>query len=360
MFNCDYAKPPEVYTNFYVKSCSINYGQVPNKDHRLLIEKCLKVIFPKDHHLIKGEISPLSGGKSEDNLYVGTLGKHKLVFRIMTNLDACRKQCAYSEMVGKIQLGPNVIYQNVEDGIFVTEFIEGTPLHPHLLENTAILLQVAHALFQIHHSQSPHDDLFDVYKNIEFKLDYFIRHDAEFSKKLENFLEYVRQIKSAIAHRKSSFAPCHNDIHMNNVFFDHQYHIKFIDWGDAGLGDPFFDLARASVEFHLSATQAKLFLEEYFSNNLSSADYAHFYLMQLLVLLKIGLKFLELDQLDPTTKERVISFFKKIESNLETENINHPKDVSKIIFKLIEENLQSEKFNQALLTLQQLQTQLAP
>jgi|ERR1700733_8462384 len=98
---------------------------------------------------------------------------------------------------------------------------------------------------------------------------------------------------------------------MTNVFYDKNQYIKFIDWGDAGLGDPFFDLARASIEFHLSKDQTEKFLNEYFSGNISLIDRSHFFLMQYLAVLKICLYFLDLPHLDETTKYLVASYFKK-------------------------------------------------
>lgn len=141
---------------------------------------------------------------------------------------------------------------------------------------------------------------------------------------------------------------------MTNVFYDKNQCIKFIDWGDSGLGDPFFDLARASIEFHLSKDQTEKFLDAYFAGNISLLDRSHFFLMQYLALLKIGLYFLDLPHLDDATKPLVASYCKKNQIEADVNNINSPKDVAKIIFYLLEQKMSSEEFKQALSTLEQL------
>lgn len=307
-------------------------------------------VAAKDSNLIeknfplKGEISSLSGGKSRDRLYVAHFGKSKCVIRIMAeaNAKSFAKQVSYSELAAQNQLGPSVLHYNLEDGILITEFIEGAPLAPRLLDDEDVLLQFSKALHRIHHCKSLMEDAYDPFECFERQLK---QHS------FERYLKHTQRIKSALQSRNLKAKTCHNDIHMMNVFYDRNKNIQFIDWGDAALGDPFFDLARASIEFHLSQDQTEKFLNTYFSGKISASDRAHFVLMQQIALLKIGLYFLDLSHLDEMTKDLVVSYLKKNEIEVDSNRINRPMDAAKIIFHLFESKMLSEETEQALFTL---------
>lgn len=62
-----------------------------------------------------------------------------------------------------------------------------------------------------------------------------------------------------------SFAPkfIHDDLHPGNVIAEKTGKVLFIDWDDAGKGDPFSDLARLSADSGLTQVEAADFLKQY-------------------------------------------------------------------------------------------------
>ncbi len=148
---------------------NISFVQVIDKD-RIIIERNLKKLFPVQMPI--GKISLLSGGKSDDNLYIFAIHTKILIIRIVpeTHLNDCLKQLSYSEMAAQKQIGPHVIYQNLNDGLFITEFIEGTALSSNYLDNDTILLQLSRCLRTIHHSKNVSKDEYNIFNHIKFNL----------------------------------------------------------------------------------------------------------------------------------------------------------------------------------------------
>lgn len=52
--------------------------------------------------------------------------------------------------------------------------------------------------------------------------------------------------------------PCHNDLNWDNIFIDDN-HVTFIDWGDAALANPYFDIAAFFVLNGVKSENKKLF-----------------------------------------------------------------------------------------------------
>ena len=334
----------------YSEGYFITYDNVLEIDRKLL-EKNLNYLFDKKISYLG--ISPLSGGQSTDRLYLGKLENRKIVIRFTADANAKNylKLLSYSQMAAQNQVGPAVLYFNAEDKLFVTDFVEGTPLSPTLCDNEMVVFQLGRALRNIHHSQISLEEKFDILELVIKQLRNFIEKHKDFDSWMKNFLEYFQEIYTILNKNRLLYRPCHNDIHTMNVFLDLNHDIKFIDWGDAGLGDPYYDLARASIEFQFSKEQTEKFLSTYFLENITSYDRAHFFLLRQVALLKIVLHFLNSSELTDRTKNLVVSFFNKNEIELSSEQINNAQDVAKYIFTTLEKEISSSDSIQALLTL---------
>jgi thiamine kinase-like enzyme len=62
-----------------------------------------------------------------------------------------------------------------------------------------------------------------------------------------------------------SFTPkfIHDDLHRDNIIVEKTGKVIFIDWDDAGTGDPLSDLARLSTNLRLTQAEAAAFLKQY-------------------------------------------------------------------------------------------------
>lgn len=326
---------------------SIQYSQVEIGDRRG-IEKSLAAIF-HDGFQSEDVIYPLLDGKSQDRLYCGTIENRKIVFKFVAWPDDYIRQYFYSEMAAQKQLGPKILYNNEEDKLFVMEFVEGIHLSSNVLEDNAVLCQFSQAMYDIHHADPLNVEIaFDIFERAEKMI---LSHQE---KKIENYSDlvecqpFIHSMKAAIENRNIPPKPSHNDLHPLNVFYDNDKRIKFIDWGNAALSDPFYDLACISVAFGLSKEQADLFLKNYFDGSISDADRAHFFLMQNMVIFKYICSFRRLETIDSGTKGRVLACCQR---TLGIEEINEcatPQDIAEIFLDVFKKRVHSAEFNQSL------------
>ena len=335
--------------------CILSYNNVKN-EHKIHIEEGIKAIFP--YQSIAGDVNPLLGGHSGDSLYTVQIGSFKYVFRCMKqphSIEICQKECLYTEIATEKGLGPKVLYQNGTTGCYATEFVEGTHLSSAHLEDRFILEQFTCALSTLHNTPVDSCLKFDIFERIEQKIESNLQKNPHFSAELNNCLDNVHRIKTVIKKHTIEPKTCHNDIHMMNLFYTPEKTIQFIDWGNAGLGDPFWDLACASIKLHFSKDQSDFFLEKYFENNVSSLNRAHFILMQNIVLVGILLHYLDIKQNIPNelVKSTVFNYLRKINEEV-AGPIDTFEDIAKICFALIQKKIQSQEYKDAFSLLEQL------
>jgi len=334
---------------------NFSYNDVSDK-HKMHIEECIKSIFPGQ--FITGSVKPLLGGLSGDDLYLIATDTSKYIFRCMKqphSADIYQKDCMYVRMAAEKGLGPKILYQNAETGCYATEFVEGEHLSPTHFEDVVVLEQFTNSLKFLHNT--PMDLLleFDIFARLEQKIESRIQKKSEFAAELQAYLGELHTIKMAIKKHVIGLKTCHNDVHVMNLFYTPEKTIQFIDWGNAGLADPFWDLACAAVKFHFSPDQTRLLLEKYFEGVVSPQDYSHFILMENTALLSVGLDFLGQvgDELDPGVKSAVLNYLDKA-----GEGINHSidtfEDAAAIAFNLFQKRTQSQEYAQALMLLEQL------
>ena len=331
----------------YVLSHSIEYSDVLPED-RNYIEQSLPIIFPNGCESI-AKVYPLSGGKSKDRLYVVLIGKHKFVVRFIFWAPDYIKQYEYSEMAAKKKLGPEIIYSDRKNAFFVMQFIEGNPLSLDLLEDKEIVWQLGQAMSCIHNAKPPTEDIFDVFERVEgMIMSQGAKSDKHYAE-LQECLPFIRSIKNAIEKRNISYKPGHHDVHMANIFYDLDRTIKFIDWGDAGLADPFHDLARISVNFAFSNEQSEILLESYYGKKeVSNVDRAHLFLMQCVVIIQYSCFLFGQEVIDSVPKETFLTYCRKVMKK-KVDWVETPQDIAQIILDFFQNRVHSAEFEQALM-----------
>ncbi len=333
----------------------LSYNNVKD-EHKVHIQASASDVF--SHEIASGKVKPLLGGMSGDGLYVIELNPSKFVLRCMKqpySVEWCQKDCQYSRMAAEKGLGPKVVYENLAEGCYAIEFVDGAHLSPAHLEDKQILEQFTCALRTIHNGSVDSQVKFDIFKRIDQKIKSNIQKNPEFSIELHDFLDEVYKINTAIKKHTIEPKACHNDIHVMNLFYTSEKTIKFIDWGNAGLGDPFWDIACSVIKFHFSKEQVGFFLEKYFENNISSADRAHFILIENVALLSTGLNFLAIKQEVPSAavKAAVSNYLRKTNEEM-TSSMDTFEDIAKICFALFKKRAQSQEYKEAFLLLEQL------
>ena len=73
--------------------------------------------------------------------------------------------------------------------------------------------------------------------------------------------------------------PCHNDLNPGNIFANNNQ-VTLIDWGDAALGNPYYDIAAFFVLNVIEPENEKLFFEQYDAQILNPQWQAYYAIIQ--------------------------------------------------------------------------------
>ena len=253
-------------------------------EHQQAIQKALATLTGPSTEV---RVTPLRGGHSRDPLYRITFGSKEYVFRIP--LQGYDIFAACTQLASNHGFGPRLVYADKETSSLLIEFIQGSPLGAKHLENPETIQQLADHLKTMHQS-SQQLPTFDSFKRLHLRLE---MNQSDYSElNLDLISQKIEAVEKLIAWCHFSQVLSHNDLHSGNLFYDPHGKIKFIDWGDAGLCDPFVDLARISFEFNFSAEQNSIFLNQYFGRAPEAIETSRFYLMRQMALARCGFSFL--------------------------------------------------------------------
>lgn len=247
--------------------------------------------------------SPLTGGITNENFRIEVNGD-VFVLRIPgvdTELLGIVRatECAVSQAVGKIGIGPEVFYVIEPEGYLVTSFIEGKQPLPDELGQPQNIRRVADAIRRVHEIDSI-PETFSPFRVVEDSAKIARQYKVDFP---DNFGWLIEQMNAAeTALQKSPFTPqlCHNDLLNANFLDDGQ--IRVLDWEYAGMGDPVFDLANFAVHHEFTDEQDRWLLECYFGE-VTAENWARIKLLKIIsdfresmwAMVQIGISKLDFD-----------------------------------------------------------------
>ncbi|RTK92349.1 MAG: hypothetical protein EKK61_04805 [Rickettsiales bacterium] len=288
-------------------------------------------------------IEPIQKGFSGDRLYLVKY-KDNLIIRIYKNnksLEDKKVEVLCAVKAYDLGFGPKILYKSADLNVIATEFIEGD--HPNITTflNHNLLDSIACNLKKLHN---------DSFVNREWSVFDYIKNDVPqiIDNKTKLALEQLHKIQSSL--HKANFPKklCHNDIHSKNLFV-YNDQILLIDWGDSGMSDPFWDLARVSMEFGFDSKQDERFLTQYL-DKVSDLDRSRFYLMKQVFLLRTALV-LNILRID-FSKTQIQDIIKIFEVNNYPLNINNKSinwsDVSHHAMELFLNNCKTDLFRKSL------------
>ncbi len=267
--------------------------------------------------------SPLTGGITNENFRVEVKGD-VFVLRIpgadteLLGIDRA-VECAVSQMVGEVGIGPEVFYVIEPEGYLVTSFIEGQLPLPEVLGKKENICRVAKAVRRFHEMGAIPEN-FSPFRVVENSAEIAHGFKVEFP---DNFGWLVEQMKVAEeALKKNPFTPklCHNDL-LNANFLD-DGEIRILDWEYAGMGDPLFDLANFSVHHEFNDEQDQWLLEAYFGE-ISDANWARLKILKIIsdfreamwAMVQIGISKLDFDFRDYAN-----TYFSRTEKGMNGDN----------------------------------------
>ena len=255
-------------------------------------ERELKLVVSNALNISVDEVTSVEalGGLTNRN-YKVTIGTEEFAARIpgkgtehyINRLD----EKINSEITCRIGINPEVIYFDEHTGLKIVRFIPNAEtLNPKTGTREDNLVQVARVFSTLHTSGETFSSRFDVFE----KITEYENILSELNGKLfEGHDEVKKQVLELEAFYKSlnvQPVPCHNDPLAENFVKSGEEKMYLIDWEFSGMNDPLWDVAAYIIEAELSPVQEKLFLLEYFNNNVTKEN------LQQLLLNKIFLDFL--------------------------------------------------------------------
>jgi len=241
----------------------------------------------KDKLSLSGNVSAqkLGGGFGSTLKFLVTDGLKKYSIRFITNRSQQDREWEiYNFKIASDEgYGPQVYFVDLSRGIIIMEYLSDKKISSQDLQSDQFYVALAHLLQKIHHGQAFKDQGYDVFKKISKAIKI---NEPKYSNYVP--LAKVQQIITVI-HRALlphlTIAPCHNDLHGGNlIFLGNKF--KAIDYGDAGLGDPYFDVATVVASFSPDVAHEKLLLETYLGRQPSATEAAKLYLMKQVILIK--------------------------------------------------------------------------
>lgn len=200
-------------------------------------------------------ISPIESGRTNQNFlvicgqrrYFARVGYDLLNHRISRAVEA---RCA--QFAARYGVAPAVHY--AENGILVTDFVEGRVLSVADAGSPAIMERLARQLATLHALPLPQDiPVFDPGDSARFYLEHLAPGKLEQVQyaRLETIIEKTPKLEP--------IALIHADLIPENIIDDGQK-LWLIDWEYAGRGHPAIDLAFIAMNFELSDRQLDTFV----------------------------------------------------------------------------------------------------
>ena len=160
---------------------------------------------------------------------------------------------------------PNIIFNDLNAGIIVWEYIEGTEAKSELILNKDFLIRLGRKVKNIH--------ITDITTLSSYNFLDFIEHYKDIIKDNKS-REDINNLISKLYNSDTQLTLCHNDLTKPNILVGDT--ISFIDWEYASLNDPHYDIATVFQAYNLNANQRDAFLFGYNSANVDLARVSQF------------------------------------------------------------------------------------
>ena len=296
-------------------------------------------------------IVPLSGGFSQTVYKLSIKNKYYILRISDASLADRKRESQCMRIAANIGVAPKFYYINIKDGIFIIDYIESKQLSkdnredPNLYKELAILLKKFHLAAGFPKNIS----IIKRIEKITKKPTYVTSAISEIAIKNIELLEPLLK-----KHFKMSSS--HNDLQPNNILFDGK-RFWVIDWEQAALQDPYYDLATISNFFIPNQEKLEdLYLQTYFNGTPNKKQLAHYIIMKQISLAYYGLLLMnnmKNTNLNPIS-EAEIQALPSLKDFYATTNLYDIKDLTKHLQKfgatMLKEavkNMDSEKFKNA-------------
>lgn len=165
------------------------------------------------------------------------------------------------QVISKYGISDNVVYMNPDNGIKITEYIDGSHnCDPYNFEEVKKCLET---LKHFHDLRLKVDFVFDVFKEIDYYESLF-GGKSLYSDYCE-VKEIILRLKTFIDSHKQEYSLCHIDSVADNFIIKGDS-IKIIDWEYSSMLDPHIDIAMFIIYAGYNKNEADKVIDLYFDN----------------------------------------------------------------------------------------------
>lgn len=235
------------------------------------VRAALARVWPDAATVGTAEIRALGGG-SEARTFLATAGRRRYVLRLPLEslpplLDLAAEARAM-RAAAEAGLAPNVVAVDLEAGLLLTEYHEGS-WTPELVREPAAIAAVVRALRRLHGL----DVDLPVYAVARIAASYFAELERRGARAAGQEGDWAGELTRLgrdfdAAHPPTAF--CHNDLAAANILGD-AVAARFIDFEYAGRGTPLLDLASLAGLNGLAKDERQRLLDEYYGKTAAPA-----------------------------------------------------------------------------------------
>ena len=232
---------------------------------------------------VGGTPVPLEGGITNRN-YRATFGDRAYVIRIpgkdthMLGINRGAEVVA-NRAAAAVGVAPPVAAVLTDPPVFVTEFLEGSPLERRELRRAETLAEIAGALRAVHEIDAKFTTDFSAFRIVEEYAATTRERGGTLPARFDDALSCAREIERALTGPEHEPVPCHNDLLAAN-FICVEERVFIVDCEYAGMGDRYFDLANFAVNNELGEGGEDSLLGAYFGSPPSGKQLASLRLMR--------------------------------------------------------------------------------
>jgi thiamine kinase-like enzyme len=239
----------------------------------------------KDKLSLSGNVSAqklVSDFSDDTMIFIVTDGTKKYVVRFVEDGFHRENEVCNFEIASNGGPGPQVYFADSSRGIVIMEYLSGKEISHKDLQSDQFYVALANLLKKIHQGKAFKGSGFDVFKKInkDIQVNKPKYSDDVPLTRVEDIITIIHQ--ALLPHLTT--APCHNDLHVKNLMLMGTK-FKAIDYGDAGPGEPYFDVATVANYFCFEPAHEKVLLATYLGQQPSEAEEAKLYLMKQVVLI---------------------------------------------------------------------------
>ena len=229
------------------------------------------------------DISRITGGHTSSLVFrIIVRGSPYLLKIIMRTEDPTRH---YTSMKAAAEAGvaPRVLYDNIENKISITDFVEAEPLLvSEALVRLPALLRTLHKLPPF--GRAPFNTsctfLIDKGPALDGFLQKFQAANILPKAESEEFFARYAEVAAVYPHDDVEMVSSHNDVFKpDNILFD-GHRVWLVDWEAAFLNDRYADLAVVANLVVTNDAEERVYLQEYFGQPPDQYQLARFFLMQ--------------------------------------------------------------------------------